>query len=53
MTTSCCQTCEIGPGAYVCEDCGTACCRSCAIQIDTNLYCGRCAASVATPTRAR
>ncbi len=53
MTTGCCQTCEMGPGAYACDECGTACCRSCTIQIDASLYCGPCAASVTAPARSR
>jgi hypothetical protein len=53
MTTSCCQSCETGAGAYVCHECGTACCRGCTIEVDANLYCGWCAASVAATARPR
>ena len=53
MTTGCCQSCEMGPGAYDCHECGTACCRSCTTEIDANLYCAWCAASVATAAGAR
>jgi hypothetical protein len=53
MTTSPCQSCEMGPGAYACHDCGAACCRSCATEIDANLYCGWCAVSVTVAGRPR
>jgi len=29
-----------------CQDCGTACCPSCAIEVDTRTYCRWCAISL-------
>ncbi len=45
MRTTCCESRDAG--AYACRECGTACCRSCAIEIDVDLYCRWCAMSVA------
>ncbi|HXG04930.1 MAG TPA: hypothetical protein VNO23_16140 [Candidatus Binatia bacterium] len=46
------RTCECegtDPGApvTVCQECGTACCRSCRLEIETRTYCRWCATSLA------
>lgn len=32
---------------YSCQDCGTACCRSCSIELAATTYCCWCAPSLA------
>jgi hypothetical protein len=34
-------------GNYSCNDCGTAFCRGCSVELSSHTYCGWCAASVA------
>lgn len=34
-------------GRTSCQECGTACCRSCALEIETRTYCRWCATSLA------
>jgi hypothetical protein len=46
------MTCECGllrdqPAPESCHECGTACCRSCAVEIEARTYCRWCA-SLAT-----
>ena len=36
-------------GNYSCQDCGTACCRGCTVELSSALYCQWCAASLAGP----
>jgi hypothetical protein len=42
-----CESLDPGAPATLCQECGTACCRSCALQIDTCTYCRWCATSLA------
>jgi len=32
-----------------CQECGSACCRSCALEIATHAYCRWCATSLTVP----
>jgi hypothetical protein len=48
------MTCECGllhdqPSTTSCHDCGTACCRSCALEIDARTFCRWCATLLAAP----
>jgi hypothetical protein len=45
------MTCECGllhelPAPATCQECETSCCRSCAVEIETNTYCRWCATLV-------
>ena len=52
MSMTCCDSHEATARAiWACGACGTACCRSCAIQVGTELYCRGCAGDDA-PARA-
>jgi len=49
MTNFCewCETALETDGSITpCVECGTACCRSCAVEIETQTYCPRCATSM-------
>jgi hypothetical protein len=47
-TCECETTLERAASAAACHECGTACCRSCALEIETQTYCRWCATSLAT-----
>lgn len=45
------MTCECGllhdrPAPETCHECGTSCCRSCAVEIEAKTYCRWCATLV-------
>lgn len=45
------MTCECGllhdqPAPEACHECGTSCCRSCAVEIEVKTYCRWCATLV-------
>lgn len=46
-TCDCGMTLEQPSGRTDCQDCGTACCRSCAIDLGQNTYCRWCATTLA------
>jgi hypothetical protein len=53
MTLACCDSHEATARAvWACGACGTACCRSCAVKIDAELYCRGCAGADAPPRAA-
>jgi hypothetical protein len=46
MTCECAGLHE-GPAVTACQECGTRCCRSCAVEIAAGVYCRWCAAHLA------
>ena len=46
MNTCECETTLEHAAGTACQECGTACCRSCALEIDTQTYCRWCATSL-------
>ena len=48
MTNTCeCETTlDRAASAAPCQECGTACCRSCALEVETETYCRWCATSL-------
>ncbi len=47
MNGACACGMSIESGSHGCQECGTACCRSCAIEVAANTYCRWCAMSLA------
>lgn len=47
-TCECGMTVEVPGRRSDCRDCGTACCRSCVIDIETETYCRWCASAFMT-----
>ena len=47
ITCQCGMTLEREQAAAGCRECGTACCRSCAIEVQETTYCRWCATSLA------
>jgi hypothetical protein len=49
MTTACAcgMTLEHRSSSTPCQECGTTCCRSCALDVANHIYCRWCATTVA------
>lgn len=42
-----CESLDCGASVALCQECGTTCCRSCALEVETRTYCRWCAPSLA------